>query len=107
MKKKPAIFHSTSTQHGRQIVRTAIHIPSVMEMDWGMGKDLKTAWEKCKSDLGYATYDDVSKAMGTDVSYIASHLKWIWKQNPLSVSFNIDRMGANVCFRLNFPKISS
>ncbi len=66
---------------------------------------LCSAWTRCKSELGYATYEDVARALPlrgrlhARVQQVAENLKHFWKQNPAGILMTVDRAGNNIAFK--------
>jgi hypothetical protein len=67
-------------------------------------RKIEQAWLECRSPLGYCAYQDIHDK--TDLPYlvILGALKAMHKRNPYVITFNIDRNGNNVYFKLNIIK---
>lgn len=102
------IYKSESWEHGRNVSRTAIKITEVEPKETpGLPEKILEAWTHHRQPtLGYATYDQVAKTTHTNVFILAAQLKAILlrdRNNPAWIG-NVDRMGANVFFKIKTPE---
>ena len=64
------------------------------------------AWDKTKSGLGYTTFRDVQEATKLPYAFLFGILKRWEIKDPYSISFNINRMGACLYFKIEPPKVA-
>ena len=104
--KRPEVFDSFSPIGGKLIRRAAVNWRRIQAIDHGLLPDLRSAWTGCKSELGYATYEDVARALPlrgrlhAQVQQVAENLKHFWKQNPAGILMTVDRAGNNIAFKI-------
>jgi len=102
--KRPAVFQSTSPEHGKQVRRSAVTWVKISPDEFLNGRDsMAGAWEAEKRRTQGAvgttlTWDAAAKATGQDVAAVAATVKAIHRQNPNIVVMDIDRMGNNIGF---------
>ena len=100
--KRPEVFDSFSPIGGKLIRRAAVNWRRIQAIDHGLLPALRSAWTRCKSELGYATYEDVARALPlrgrlhAGVQQVAENLKHFWKQNPAGILVTVDRAGNNI-----------
>ena len=103
--KKPKVFDSFSPIGGKLIRRAAVNWRRIQAIDHGLLPALRSAWTRCKSELGYATYEDVARALPLSgrlharVQQVAENLKHFWKEDPAGILMTVDRAGNNIAFK--------
>ena len=68
--------------------------------DIPFARRIKAAWDITKSPLGYTSYTSIYIATRTPYAKIFGVLKWLHRQYPYSIGFNVSRLGQNVYFKL-------
>ena len=106
--KRREVFDSFSPIGGKLIRRAAVNWRRIQAIDHGLLPALRSAWTGCKSELGYATYEDVARALPlrgrlhAQVQQVAENLKHFWKQDPAGILMTVDRAGKSVHFMARF-----
>jgi len=107
---RPEVYDSFSPIGGKLVRRAAVNWRKLHPADHGLVPGLRKAWTMCKSELGYATYEDVARRLPlrgrlhARVRQVAENLKHFWKQNPAGILMTVDRAGNNVAFKFKTPK---
>jgi len=106
---RPEVYDSFSPIGGKLVRRAAVNWRKIQPVDDGLLPGLREAWTKCKSKLGYATYEDVARTLPlrgrlhARVRQVAENLKHFWKQNPAGILMTVDRAGNNIAFKFKTP----
>jgi hypothetical protein len=111
--KRREVFDSFSSIGGKLIRRPAVNWRKIQAIDHGLLPAVRSAWTRCKSDLGYATYEDVARALPLKgrlharVRQVAENLKHFWKRNPVWILMTVDRAGNNIAFKFKSTETRS
>jgi len=100
-KENVGVFVSRQPIGGKIIEATAINLSSINpEIIPGRFEKIQESWKNLKDEIGYVSYDKISKDTNLPVQEIGAELKAQKQNNPYLINFSSDRMGANVGIKI-------